>query len=94
MTGVGRLCVGFGVGRLGELFGEALVFGAGGVEVCFGSFGADAECVAGFFQGGDAGAGGGGELVECVLVVGADAAVSSAAAAWACSARATAAVSA
>jgi hypothetical protein len=35
--------------------------------------GADAECVAGFLQGGDLGTGGGGELVECLLMVGADA---------------------
>jgi hypothetical protein len=55
------------------LFGEALVFGAGGVEVGFRSFGEDAERVAGFFQGGDAGTGGCGELIECLLVIGADA---------------------
>jgi hypothetical protein len=71
--GVGRFRVGFGIGRLGELFGEAVVFGAGGVEVGFCPLGADAQGVAGFFQGGDAGVGGVGELVECVLVVGEDA---------------------
>jgi hypothetical protein len=58
---------------LGELFGKPLVFRAGGVKVAFRSFGADAQCVAGLFQGGDAGVGGRGELVERVLVVGADA---------------------
>jgi hypothetical protein len=55
--------VGFGIGRLGELFGKALVFGACGVEVAFCPLGTDAQRVAGFFQGGNAGAGGGGELV-------------------------------
>jgi hypothetical protein len=72
--GVGRLRVGcFGVGRLDELFGKALVLGACGVKVAFCTLGADAQCVAGLFQSGDAGVGGGGELVECVPVVGADA---------------------
>jgi len=69
------------------LFGKALVFGARGVKVGFCPFSADTQSVAGLFQRGDAGAGGGGELVECALVVGADTAISSAAAAWAWSAR-------
>ena len=62
-----------GAGCLGELFGKSLVFDACGVEVGFCSFGADAQGVAGLFQRGDAGVGGGGELVEFALVVGADA---------------------
>jgi hypothetical protein len=33
--------VGFDVGRLGELFGKALVLGTGGVEVAFCPLGAD-----------------------------------------------------
>ena len=70
---LGRFRVGFGVGRLGELFGQVPGFGAGGVEVAFCSLGADAKGVAGLFQGGDTGVGGGGELVQCALVVGADA---------------------
>lgn len=41
------------------MFGEAAVFGAGGVEVGFGPVGADAERVAGFLQGRDLGAGSG-----------------------------------
>lgn len=45
----------------------------GGVEVVFRSLSVGAPGVAGFFQGGDAGVGGGGELAECVLAVGADA---------------------
>jgi hypothetical protein len=44
-----------------------------GVKVGLCPFGADAECVAGLFQGGDACIGGGGELVECLPVVGPDA---------------------
>lgn len=54
------------------MFGEALVVGACGVKICLGSLSADAQRVASFLQGGDAGVGGGGELVECVPVVGAD----------------------
>jgi hypothetical protein len=45
---------------MGELFGEALVFDAGGVNVAFGTFGADTQRIAGFLQRGDGGAGGGG----------------------------------
>jgi hypothetical protein len=33
---------------LGELFGKALVLGAGGVKVGLGPLSADAQCVAGF----------------------------------------------
>jgi hypothetical protein len=47
---------------LGELFGKLLVLGPGGVKVGVRSLGADPQRVAGFFQGGDAGVGGGGEL--------------------------------
>jgi hypothetical protein len=57
---------------LDELFGKSLVLGAGGVKVGFRSLGADSLRVAGLFQRGDAGVGGGGELFQCVLVVGAD----------------------
>jgi hypothetical protein len=56
---------------LGELFGKAVVFVVCGVEVGFCPFGADTQRVARLFQCGDARVGGGGELVECVLVVGA-----------------------
>jgi hypothetical protein len=60
-----RFRVGLGDGSLdlGELFGEALVVGAGGVKVGLGSLSADAQRVTGFLQGGDVGVGGGGELV-------------------------------
>lgn len=69
----GRFRVGFGAGCRGELFGKTLVLGAGGVEVAFRSLGADAQRVAGLFEGGDASVGGGSELVERVPVVGPDA---------------------
>jgi hypothetical protein len=49
------------------------VIGASGVEVGFGSFSADAKRVACFLQCRDLGASGGSELVERLLVVGADA---------------------
>ena len=55
--------MGFGVGGLGELFGKALVLGAGGVKVALCPLGADAQRVAGLFQRSDPGVGGGGELV-------------------------------
>jgi hypothetical protein len=55
------------------LFGKSPVVGACGVKVGICSFGAGAECVSGFFKGGDACVGGGGELVQCLPVVGADA---------------------
>jgi len=70
---LGRGGVRVGAGCLGELLGKALVFGTCGVEVGLCAFGADAQGIAGLFEGGDAGAGGGGELVECALVVCADA---------------------
>jgi hypothetical protein len=44
----------------------------GGVKVGFRSLGADSLRVAGIFHRGDAGVGGGGELFQCVLVVGAE----------------------
>lgn len=52
--------------------GKALVVDAGRVKVGLGPLNADSQCVPGFLQGGDAGVGGGGELVECVPVIGAD----------------------
>jgi hypothetical protein len=55
------------------LFGKTLAFGACGIKIGFCSLSPDTQGVAGFFQRGDAGAGGGGELVECSLVVGAHA---------------------
>ena len=55
-----------------ELPGESLVLGAGGVEVGFGSLGPDAQRVAGLFERGQAGVGGGVQLVALALRVGAD----------------------
>jgi hypothetical protein len=60
-------------GCLGELLGESLVVGPGCVEVGFGSFGADAEGGAGFFEGSEAGVRGSVQLVTLALGVGADA---------------------
>jgi hypothetical protein len=64
---------GFGVGRSVELFGKALVFGAGGVKITFCPLGADAQRVASLSKGSDMSVGCSGELVKRVLVVGADA---------------------
>jgi len=50
-------------GGCGGLLGEPLVRGAGGVEVGFGSLGPDAQCAAGLFEYGEAGVGGGVQLV-------------------------------
>ena len=53
---------------------EPVVLGAGGVEVGFGSLGPDAQRVAGFFERGKPGVGGGMQFVALALGVGADAA--------------------
>ena len=59
-------------GCLVELLGEPVVFGSDGVEVGFGSFGADAERGSCFFECGDAGVGGGAVLVAFAAGVGSD----------------------
>jgi hypothetical protein len=50
----GAVCIrlGFGFGGLDDLLGEAAVFGAGRVEVCFGPVGSGAVRVSGFLQRG------------------------------------------
>jgi hypothetical protein len=58
--------------RLTELFAESLLFGSCGVEVGFGSLGADAEGGPCFFECGDAGVCGGPVLVALAAEVGSD----------------------
>ena len=75
MRAVGWLGLLAGVGGclcLVELLGERLVLGSCGVEVGFGSFGADAERGSCFFECGDAGVGGGAVLVALAAGVGSD----------------------
>jgi hypothetical protein len=59
-------------GCLVELLGESLVFGSCGVEVGFGSFGAEAERGSCFVERGDAGVGCGAVLVALAAGVGSD----------------------
>lgn len=56
----------------GNLLGEALVLGACGVKVGFGSLGPDAQRLAGLFERGKPGVGGGVQLVALALGIGAD----------------------
>jgi hypothetical protein len=59
-------------GCLGELRGESLVLGAGSIKVGFGSLGPDAQGRARLFERGQAGVGGGVQIVALALGVGAD----------------------
>jgi hypothetical protein len=63
--------VGIG-GWLVELLGEALMFGSYGVEIRFGSFGANSKRGSCFFERGDTGVGGGAVFVAFAPGVGSD----------------------